>query len=134
MPRLYREAPLNAIWEGSGNVIALDVLRTLQRDPLAMEAFRAEVLPARGIDADFDQAVRTLLGAVSDTAIAEAGARALVERLALLLAGALLLRHAPAAVGYGFCAARLGERRSLLYGALPPKVEVAAVLARQRSA
>lgn len=113
MPRLFRESPLNAIWEGSGTVIALDVLRTLQREPAARAAFEAETAPARTLDA--------LAAAPPD----EAAARILAERLALLL------RHAPGPVAAGFVRARLGEERGSCYGALPPGVDVRAILRRQ---
>lgn len=131
MPRLFRESPLNAIWEGSGNVIALDVLRTLRREPAALDAFRAEIADALSSNAHLARAAAGLEDLASG---GEAGARLLAERMALVLQGALLVRHAPAAVADGFCASRLGREGGAAYGALPSGADVAAVLARQRSA
>ncbi len=132
LPRLYREAPLNSIWEGSGNVNALDVLRALGREPAAVEALQAEVALARGADRRLDAAADRLGKAMVDAD--EASARRLVESLALLLQGSLLVRHAPAAVADAFCASRLagdGEARSgLVLGTLPPGLDVRAVVDR----
>ncbi|NEX92793.1 isovaleryl-CoA dehydrogenase [Caulobacter sp. 17J65-9] len=130
LPRLYREAPLNGIWEGSGNVIALDVLRTLQREPAALEAYVAEIAQAKDQDARFDAAARELTDQLAAPP-AEAHARHLTERMALLLQGALLVRHAPAAVADAFCASRLAGLGGRSYGALPDGVDVDAVVARQ---
>jgi putative acyl-CoA dehydrogenase len=129
LPRLFRESPLNAIWEGSGNVIALDILRTLGREPAALAAYRAELAAAKGGNPQLDAAVAGL-----DSLLAradEAGARFVAERLALLLQGALLLRHAPAAVADAFCATRLADEGGRVFGTLPKAVDVAAILARQ---
>ena len=130
MPRLFREAPLNAIWEGSGNVIALDVLRTLRREPAALEAYVAELDAARGGSPALDQAVAALKAAVAGP-IGEADARGLCERLALALQGALLVRHAPSAVADAFCARRFGPDGGLSYGALPAGADIAAIVRRQ---
>jgi putative acyl-CoA dehydrogenase len=130
MPRLFRESPLNAIWEGSGNVIALDVLRTLRREPAAQAAYAAEIEAAAGGHAALDAAWRTLaprLGA----AVAEAEARRLVETMALVLQGALLVRFAPAAVADAFCATRLGDAGGRSYGVLPAGADMAAIVGRQ---
>jgi len=131
MPRLYREAPVNAIWEGSGNVIALDILRTLARDPLSIEAFMAEIEPARGGHADLDRAVDGLRSRLARGEASERDARHLAEQLALVLQAALLVRHAPAAVADGFCAVRLGPDRNHTYGAGAALVDTDAILARQ---
>jgi putative acyl-CoA dehydrogenase len=130
MPRLYREAPLNAIWEGSGNVIALDVLRTLARERGAYEAFRGEVALARGGNAALDAAMGALDTKVTGGAIAEAEARAVAERMALALQASLLARFAPAAVADAFCATRLEGGWRGLYGSLPGGADVAGILAR----
>jgi putative acyl-CoA dehydrogenase len=130
MPRLFRESPLNAIWEGSGNVIALDVLRTLRREPAAHEAFAAEIEAATGANAALDTAWRKLaprLGAPT----AEAQARRLAEDMALVLQGALLVRLAPAAVSDAFCATRLGDEGGRSFGVLPQAVDITAILNRQ---
>jgi putative acyl-CoA dehydrogenase len=129
MPRLFRESPLNAIWEGSGNVIALDILRTLRREPAALSAYREAVDEARGGDARLDAAADQLWDQLATPE--EARARWLAERMALVLQGALMVRHAPAPVADAFCASRLGGERSGVFGALPPATDLDAILARQ---
>ena len=127
LPRLYRQAPLNSIWEGSGNIQCLDVLRALAREPETGAALRAECQAAAGLDAHFDAALQSgmaLLDADSD----EAGARAFVERLALLLQGATLLR-AKHPLAQAWCAARLGSARGATYGSLPDATAVHTALA-----
>jgi putative acyl-CoA dehydrogenase len=130
MARLYREAPLNSIWEGSGNVNALDVLRALAREPQAMEAFLAELDAAAGADARLDGAVEGLKDELSDLGDIELRARRLVERMALTLQGSLLVRHAPPAVADAFCASRLAGDWGHAFGTLPSGVDVAAIVER----
>ena len=130
LPRLYRESPVNSVWEGSGNVNCLDVLRALGREPESREAFVAELERGRGADRHLDAALSGL-GRELDEAD-EAGARRLVERLALALQASLLVRHAPAEVADAFCATRLGGEGGRAYGTLPPGVDVAAILERHR--
>ena len=130
MPRLYREAPLNGIWEGSGNVNALDVLRALTREPAALTAFRAEIAAAAGADSRLDEAWRRLEAELVLTEDAELRARRLVERLALVLQGSLLVRYAPSSVADAFCASRLDGDRGLAFGTLPVGVDFDGVLAR----
>ncbi len=130
MPRLYREAPLNSIWEGSGNVIALDVLRALAHEPQSLEAFYAELRLAAGANAAFDSFSDRLEAQLSDGQQLEFRARIIVEQMALALQGALLIQHAPAAVSEAFCAARLGDDRSLNYGTLPAGTDSAAIVDR----
>ncbi|MER7208392.1 isovaleryl-CoA dehydrogenase [Streptosporangium sp. NPDC000239] len=133
MPRLLRESPLNGIWEGSGNVAALDVLRALGREPEAVEAFLAEVALARGADRRLDAAVvrlRALLGALGDLSAAEANARRIAEDMALVLQGSLLVRLAPAAVADAFCASRLAGEGGRAFGTLPPGLDLEAVIGR----
>ncbi len=130
MPRLYREAPLNSIWEGSGNVIALDVLRALAHEPQSLEAFYAELGLAAGANAAFDSFSDRLAAQLSDGQQLEFRARIIVEQMALALQGALLIQHAPAAVSEAFCAARLGDDRSLNYGTLPTGTDSAAIVDR----
>jgi putative acyl-CoA dehydrogenase len=134
MPLLLRDSPLNSIWEGSGNVAALDVLRAISREPDGTEAFLAECGRAQGAERRLDahlQALRTRLGALQGAAEEDAqfGVRGLVEDLALALQGSLLVRYAPAAVADAFCAARLG-RPGRVYGTLPPGVDARAIVAR----
>ncbi len=130
LPRLYREAPLNAIWEGSGNVIALDVLRTLRKEPAALAAYAAEIERAGGAHAGFDKAARAVL-VMARAPCREDQARRLVERLAVVLQGALLLRHASAAVSDAFCGTRLGADGGTTFGAATG-LDVPAILDRQR--
>ncbi|CAL9396301.1 Putative acyl-CoA dehydrogenase AidB [Streptomyces sp. enrichment culture] len=132
MPRLVRESPLNSIWEGAGNVQALDVLRALQREPAALDAYLTEVGRARGADHRLDAAIRDLLTELADLAHAEARARRLTERLALVLQGALLVRHAPPEVADAFCAARLGGDGGAAFGTLPATLDLASVVERAR--
>ncbi|MFE7757671.1 acyl-CoA dehydrogenase family protein [Streptomyces sp. NPDC057429] len=133
MPRLLREAPLNSIWEGSGNVQALDVLRALQREPRALDAFLREVGKARGADHRLDAAIKDLLTELADLDAVEARARRLVERMALVLQGSLLLRWAPAEVADAFCASRLGGDWGSAFGTLPHSLDLASVVERARA-
>ncbi|MFF8507500.1 acyl-CoA dehydrogenase family protein [Streptomyces sp. NPDC015492] len=133
LPRLYRESPLPSIWEGSGNVAALDVLRAMARQPQAVEAFFTEVDRAAGADRRLDAAVTGLrkdLAGLGDPDAAAWGARRLVERLALVLQGSLLVRHGDPAVADAFCASRLDGDRGLAFGTLPAGVDTAAIIAR----
>ncbi|MFI6273565.1 acyl-CoA dehydrogenase family protein [Streptomyces sp. NPDC050988] len=130
MPRHYREAPLLSIWEGSGNVNALDVLRALGRAPDTAEALFAELALAHGADARLDAAVLRLKDHLSDVAGAETGARRLVELMALALQGSLLVRHAPPAVADAFCATRLGGDWGYAFGTLPSSADLDAILNR----
>jgi putative acyl-CoA dehydrogenase len=132
MPRLYREAPLASIWEGSGNVISLDVLRALTRSPRSLEVFMAELDEAAGADARLDARVRELRGQFSDPATLETRARRVVECMALCLQGSLLVRHGAPAVADAFCASRLAGEAGLEYGTLPPGVDFEAIIARNR--
>ncbi|UOE42804.1 acyl-CoA dehydrogenase family protein [Agromyces larvae] len=141
LARRYREQPLLAIWEGSGNVIALDVLRVLGREPEAFEAFFEVVRRAGGADAAFDvglahaeslarETARDLADPGAGASVAALRARELTERLALVLQGALLIEHAPAAVADAFCATRLGGEGGAQYGVLPRRADLTAILAR----
>ncbi|MGZ3102215.1 acyl-CoA dehydrogenase family protein [Streptomyces sp. H62] len=132
LPRLVRESPLNSIWEGAGNVQALDVLRAIGREPLAMDAYLTEVGLARGADHRLDAAITGLLTELADLGAAEGRARRLVERLALVLQGSLLVRYAPPEVADAFCAARLGGDGGMAFGTLPPTLDLASVVERAR--
>ncbi|KAF0137098.1 MAG: putative acyl-CoA dehydrogenase [Xanthobacteraceae bacterium] len=129
LPRLFRESPLNAIWEGSGNVIALDILRTLGREPLARDAFAAEVMAARGQSAVLDAAMEDVAAQIRRVP-AEADARRIAERMALVLQASLLLRGAPPAVADAFIATRLGGEGGRSFGVLPRAADVDAIVAR----
>lgn len=133
MPRLLRESPLNSIWEGSGNVQALDVLRALQREPEALNAFLQEVGAARGADHRLDGAIKDLLTELADLNGIEARARRLVERMALVLQGSLLVRWAPSAVADAFCASRLGGDWGTAFGTLPHSLDLESVVTRARA-
>jgi putative acyl-CoA dehydrogenase len=132
MPRLYREAPLASIWEGSGNVMSLDVLRALTRSPRALEVFLDEVEQARGANAQLDAGVARLKDQFTDPATLEQRARRVVEGMALCLQGSLLVRNAPAAVADAFCASRLGDDGGLEYGTLPAGTDFDAIISRSR--
>ncbi|MGD0558892.1 MAG: isovaleryl-CoA dehydrogenase [Streptosporangiaceae bacterium] len=130
MPRLYREAPLNSIWEGSGNVAALDVVRAILRDPDSVDAFFAEVGLASGSDRILDKAVQAVKDSLADTAELEARARSVAERLGLLLQASLLVRHAGPAVVDAFCASRLGGDHGRAYGTLPAGTDFKTIIER----
>jgi putative acyl-CoA dehydrogenase len=129
LPRLYRDAPLNGIWEGSGNVTALDVLRALRTSPSTVDAYAAEIAPALGVspllDAAWTEVAKMLAGSPD-----EADARVLAERMALALQAALLVRFSPGAVADAFGAARLGPAAGRAYGALPGGLSLGPILAR----
>ncbi|MET9366502.1 acyl-CoA dehydrogenase family protein [Streptomyces griseoflavus] len=132
LPRLVRESPLNSIWEGAGNVQALDVLRALRREPAALDAYLREVGQARGADHRLDAAIRNLLTELSDLEGVEGRARRLAERLALVLQGSLLVRYAPPEVADAFCAGRLGGDAGAAFGTLPHTLDLASVVERAR--
>lgn len=130
MPRLYRDAPLNSIWEGSGNVQCLDVLRALSRDPDALAAYFDEAAKAQGGDPRFDTFLAECRSMVRDLSGFELRARRIVERLALLMQGSLLVRHAPAAVADAFCASRLARDHGGAFGTLPAGCEYKSIVSR----
>ena len=133
MPRLYRESPLNSIWEGSGNVICLDVLRAMVRSPESLEVFFDEIergapRPSRGSP----PALGRLKAELSDFEDVEMRARRIVERMALTLQGSLLVRHGDPAVADAFCASRLGGEWGRAFGTLPAGVDFRAIIERHR--
>lgn len=128
MPRLFRESPLNSIWEGSGNVNALDLLRVLGREPAALEAYRAEVEAATGADHRLDAAWKSVLDELREPT--EERARWLAERMAVVLQGSLLVRHGPAAVADAFVGSRVAGEHGAAFGTLPRGVDVDGVLER----
>src|SRR4051794_1159217 len=132
LPRLYRQAPLNSIWEGSGNVIALDVLRALGRHSDSLAAVVAEIELARGADARFDDAVKRLSAELGDPDGLPLRARRVAGLLALCLQGSLLLRFAPSAVADAFCATRLGGDWGAVLGTLPSGTATRAIVDRGR--
>jgi putative acyl-CoA dehydrogenase len=130
MPRLYREAPLASIWEGSGNVMSLDVLRALTRSPRSLEVFFDEVELAAGTEPRLDRRVATLKGQFADPQTLESRARRVVESMALCLQGSLLVRHGDPAVADAFCASRLDGDGGLEYGTLPAGIDFEAIISR----
>jgi putative acyl-CoA dehydrogenase len=132
MPRLYREAPLASIWEGSGNVAALDALRAMGRQPESLDAYFAEVDAAAGADHRLDEATERLRKDLANLDDIETRARRLVETMALVLQGALLVRHGDPAVADAFCASRLGGDWGVAFGTLPSGINTAAILERAR--
>jgi putative acyl-CoA dehydrogenase len=130
MPLLFRESPLNSIWEGSGNVNALDVLRALSREPEALNAWIVEVGKADGEDPRLDRAIRCVLETLADTSTLEVGARRLTGQMAACLQGALLVQHAPAAVADAFCATRLGTEYGGTLGTLPVGTDLRSIVER----
>ena len=130
MPRLYRESPLNSIWEGSGNVQCLDVLRAMVRGPEALEAFFGEVAEGAGADARLDAAAEALRAELTDLDAIESRARRLVERMALVLQGSLAVRFADEAVADAFCASRLGGDWGQAFGTLPRSTDFERIISR----
>ncbi len=130
MPRLYREAPLVSIWEGSGNVAALDALRAMARSPQSLQAYFAEVDAAAGADRRLDAAAAELRNQLGDLTDLEYRTRRLVESMALVLQGSLLVRHSVPAIADAFCASRLAGDHGNAFGTLPPGVDTGAILAR----
>lgn len=130
MARLYREAPVMSVWEGSGNVAALDALRAIAREPKGLDLFFAEVEQSLGADQHFDAAFAATRAAFADVEQVEFRARALAEQLALLLQGSQMLRHAPSAVAEAFCRSRFGQQWGVAFGTLPAGVDTAAILER----
>jgi putative acyl-CoA dehydrogenase len=130
MPRLYRQAPLNSIWEGAGNIMCLDVLRALRKHPRAAEALHADIAPAVGRNAVLARFVDRLLRDLARAEGQEADARRLVERVALALQGAILIQHAPEEIARAFCSSRLDGDWGHAFGTLPGTVDPGAMLAR----
>jgi putative acyl-CoA dehydrogenase len=134
LPRLYREAPLNSIWEGSGNVNALDVLRAMAREPESVTAFIDEVEQARGMHPQLDLSMDELKRTVSDGAVAESDARRVVERMAVVLQGSLLARHGDPAVAEAFIASRMAGDWGHSFGTLPAGLQLSTIVERHRPA
>jgi putative acyl-CoA dehydrogenase len=127
MPRLFRQSPLNAIWEGSGNVICLDTLRAMRRSPESVDRFMAELDGATGEHPAYDRALSTLRDDAAT--VDEAEARRFVERAAILLQASLLLHHAASGIGTAFVEARISDP-GVAYGATPGDLPVDLLLDR----
>ncbi|MFT7339265.1 MAG: putative acyl-CoA dehydrogenase [Marinobacter maritimus] len=130
MPRLFRESPVNAIWEGSGNVQCLDTLRAIQKEPETLDAFFREAAEAKGADRRFDQFLAQLQNDFADISDFQYRARNLVDRMALVLQASLLLRNSDKAVADAFCASRLQSNGGMNYGNLPSGIDAAAIIKR----
>jgi putative acyl-CoA dehydrogenase len=132
MERLYREAPLNGIWEGTGNVVCLDVLRSMQREPETVDAFRTEVRLARGADARLDAFTDGLERRLTNLNELEPVARRVIEMMAFALQGSLLVRHSTPAMADAFCATRLDGDWGRAFGTLPNGLDTQAIVDRAR--
>ncbi|WP_250656713.1 acyl-CoA dehydrogenase family protein [Alkalimarinus coralli] len=131
-PRMFRESPVNAIWEGSGNVQCLDVLRVMSKAPAAVEAFFDEIDRSKGANSTLDNYVLNLKQAFTDLSNIEYRARNIVDRLALAIQGSLLVRNAPSAVSDLFCASRLTSNGGHNIGTMPLSGDCAAIIDRAR--
>ena len=130
MPLLYRKAPVNSIWKGSGNVICLDVQRAMIREDVSIPAFFDEIETALGANRHLDASIDACHREIEDPENFELPARRITERMALTLQGALLVQHAPPAVADAFCFSRLGYRWSGNYSTLLANVDIDAILER----
>ncbi len=130
LPRLYREAPLSSIWEGSGNVMCLDVLRAMTREPETVPALFAEMEKGRGGDKRLDAAIDSLKDTLRNTKDVESQARRIVEKMILALQGSVLVQNGNAAIADTFCATRLGGDWGGEYGSLPASTDFDAIVAR----
>jgi putative acyl-CoA dehydrogenase len=128
MPRLYREAPLYSIWEGSGNVMCLDVLRALTKDPATVEALLAELKTTAGADERLDAYVQNIGARLAAATGDHAGARDLTEKLALALQASLMVRYSTPAMAEAFIASRLAGQHGQAFGTLPAETEVKGIL------
>ena len=130
MPRLFRESPVNAIWEGSGNVQCLDILRAIEKQPEVLDAYFTELAKAQGADQRFNTFVRSLKSEFSDISTLQYRARTIADKMAVGLQGALLLQHATNDVADAFCASRLASNSGLNYGTMPSGLNCAAIVER----
>lgn len=130
IPRFYREAPLNGIWEGAGNVICLDVLRALRKDEATAHAIQKELKEVQGADRHLDAAIEEIDELLGGVSIAEDQARYLTERLAVALQASLLVRHSPQPVADAFCATRLARQGGRAFGTLPAGIDLETIINR----
>lgn len=132
MPRIFRQSPVNGVWEGSGNVICLDALRAMIRSPESLDAFMVELDLAAGADRSLDAAIAGVRKELGDTDAIESRARSVVESMALAMQGSLLVRHGPPDVADAFCGSRLGDDGGRAFGTLPPELDFATIIERNR--
>lgn len=130
LPRLYREAPINGIWEGSGNIMCLDVLRAMQRDELAQAAVLTQIESVRGENRALDNLVETLKAALSDPSSHEMQARRITRDMALGLQASLLIANSPTYLSDAFCESRIGENNNGIYGNLPSHTDFSSIIER----
>jgi len=130
LPRLYRQAPVNSIWEGSGNIQCLDVLRALSRSPETREALFDEMNSARGVNAVLDSEIEQLAGELDSGESIEPYARRIVERMAIALQASLLVRSDNSAIAASFCESRIGGRHGAFFGTLPPDAPIDQLIRR----
>ena len=130
MPRVYRETPVNAIWEGSGNVQCLDLMRAINKEPEVVDAFIDEITLAKGIDTDFDNYAEKLKDQFVDISSLEYRARTVMEKMALALQGSLLLRHGDQNVARAFVSSRLCGDGGYNYGTLGKDIDCQAIMER----
>ncbi|MFP5388455.1 MAG: acyl-CoA dehydrogenase family protein, partial [Thermoleophilia bacterium] len=133
LPRLYRDAPLNSIWEGSGNVQCLDVLRAMVKSPASVDAFFAEVMEGAGAEPKLDAYVTSLRDEIpGDIETVELRARRIVEGMAVALQASLLVRYGDPAVADAFCASRLSGDWGNAFGTLPAATDFSSIIERHR--
>jgi len=132
LPRLYREAPVNSIWEGSGNIVCLDVERAIKREPDAVDALVALLATARGVNAQYDRRVTALETALKLPAGDGAGGRRIAQAVALTVCAAQLIAHAPGVVADAFCNSRLADDAfaGAAFGTLPDSTRATQLLSR----
>jgi len=130
MPRLFRESPVNAIWEGSGNVQCLDLLRALHKEPAVIDTYFSELSRAAGRNAIYDRAAEQLKSQLADHESLEFRCRTVLGTMAVMLQAALLIQHSTREVAEAFCASRLADSRPHLYGTLPPEADCMAIINR----
>jgi len=134
MPRIYREAPLNSIWEGSGNVICLDILRAMKRSPESLQAYLSFMHETRGankhLDAALDRLEKGLLAKSMSAETLERYARTIASQLALCLQAGLMVRRSPQSISDAFCSSRLGPNRGAIFGDLPLEIDADTLVKR----
>lgn len=130
MPRLYREAPINAIWEGSGNVQCLDMIRAMMKTPESLQAFLQEVNKARGANRLLDHTIDELAAQFADLESLEYRARAIVEKMALTFQASTLIQYGDSTIADAFCRSRLSNNSGWVYGTLPEGIDCGAIIKR----
>jgi putative acyl-CoA dehydrogenase len=130
MPRLFRESPVNAIWEGSGNVQCLDLLRALHKEPAVIDTYFSELSQAAGRNDIYDRATEQLKSQLADDGSLEFRCRTVLGTMAVMLQAALLIQHSTREVAEAFCASRLADSRPHLYGTLPLESDCMAIINR----